>query len=74
MDEWVWVKAETGEGPYRAGVWHLTRWAQGRRAVKAPPCGARAPRWVPWLNGPEEPNELCRGCLYQGALLEAAGD
>lgn len=73
MGEWVWVKAEDEGQTYRAGVWHLTTWVRGRRAVGRPLCGALAARWVPWLNGPDEPNELCRGCLYRGAMAEAAG-
>lgn len=73
MTDWLWVKAETETEPYRAGMWHLTRWTADKRAVQSPPCGTRAARWTPWLNGPEEPEELCRGCLYRGAMVEAAG-
>lgn len=35
--EWVWVKPDV-EQPYRAGVWHLTRWAVRMRRVVRPAC------------------------------------
>lgn len=73
--EWVWVKPDV-EQPYRAGVWHLTRWAVRMRRVVRPACadGQAAERWVPWLNGPEEtPAGLCRVCLYRAARADLDG-
>lgn len=50
----------------------MAHWRYLRYVVRHKWFVFRAPRWVPWLNGPEEPNELCRGCLYRGARVEVA--